>query len=90
MAMARVASFVIIAGIAFIGSSLSGNVMVEKVRREGLRAAERAREARKSEAILRQQVDILSSLGSVDDWAAAHGFTPPGGFAKVANGTAGR
>lgn len=81
--IAKVATFVILAGLSFIASSLSGHVMVEKVRREGLRAGERAREARKAEAVLRQQVDALSSLGSVEDWAAAHNFVGPGIVARV-------
>ena len=89
--LALAATFAIIVCCAFIASSLLGNVMVEKARREGLRAAERARDARKAEAVLREQVDSLMSLAAVEDWATAHNFSAPDGLgvssAKVANGT---
>ena len=89
--IARAATFAIIVCCAFIASSLFGNVMVEKARREGLRAAERAREARKAETVLREQVDMLVSLTAVEDWATAHSFVAPDGLgqapAQVTRGT---
>lgn len=87
MLAAKILSFAIIAAAVFIGSSLFGQVMVEKARREGLQAIERARAARKAESVLRQEVDGLSSLGSVESWAASHSFVTPEG---TVNGVAQR
>lgn len=84
---ARLLSFAIVAAAVFIGSSLFGQVMVEKARREGLQAIERARAARRAESVLRQEVDGLGSLGSVEAWAASHSFVTPEG---AVNGVAKR
>src|SRR5688572_33048980 len=81
---AKVTGFVIIAGLTFMASSLAGQVMVEKARREGLRASERAREARKVEAVLRQKIDYLGSLGTVEAWATSHNFVAPDGVIQPA------
>jgi hypothetical protein len=77
--VAQTATFAVIVCMTFIASSLFGHVMVEKSRREGLRAAERARDARKSESILRQELEGITGLDTVDGWALAHGFVAPGG-----------
>jgi hypothetical protein len=77
----KLITFAIIVGFTFMASSLAGQVLVEKARREGIRATERARDARKAEAVLRQQVDALQSLDNVEAWATAHGFTAPDGIA---------
>jgi hypothetical protein len=69
-----------LASIAFVvsaASGLTGQVMMEKARREGIRAAVRAREARTAEALLRTRVTELTSMSSVQDWALAHGFQAP-------------
>jgi hypothetical protein len=84
IAMAQATTFAIIAGITFMASSLGGHVMVEKARREGLRAAERAREARKVEAVLRQKIDYMSSLSTVEAWATSHSFIAPDGLVQPA------
>ena len=72
----QVASFAIIAGISFGTISLAGQVMVEKARREGIRAMERARQTSRDIAELRGEVQDLASSRSIDDWAAANGFIP--------------
>lgn len=80
-AKARIASrsavFGIIAGIAFMSSSMLGQVMVEQARREGIRSMERAREARKMEALLRTRLDVLTNLTSIEVWAKSHGMLAP-------------
>ena len=81
---AYVTGFIIMAGLTFMASSLLGQVMVEKARREGLRAAERSREARKVEAVLRQRIDYLGSLGTVEAWATSHNFVAPDGVIQPA------
>lgn len=73
----RLAVFATIAGVAFMCSSLLGQVMVEQARREGIRAMERAREARKMEAVLRSRLDVLTNLTSVEEWAKSKGMLAP-------------
>jgi hypothetical protein len=75
--LTRCAVFGFVALATSAGTSLSGHVMVEKARRDGIRAAERAREARSAEAVLRQKVNNLTSLFSVQEWALTHGFQAP-------------
>jgi hypothetical protein len=70
-------SFILIALMVYLSSSLFGQVMVEKARREGIRATIRAREARKAESVLRRRLDSLTSLSAVEEWAGTHGFLPP-------------
>ena len=60
--------------VTFAGSSLWGQLEVEKARRTEISAIERAREARKSEASLRAKVDALTRPDAVHAWASLHGF----------------
>src|SRR5207245_1881150 len=70
----QMACFAIVTGIAFSTLSLAGQVMVEKARRDGIRATARARQTSRDIAELRGQVQDLSSSRSIDEWAAANGF----------------
>jgi hypothetical protein len=70
------ALFIAVVLLTFFASSLAGHVAVEKARREGLRALERAKEARKAEVVLRNRVDLLTGIRSVETWSAANGFAP--------------
>ena len=72
----QAASFAIITGIAFSTFSLAGQVMVEKARRDSIRANARARQASRDIAELRGTVQDLASSRSIDEWAAANGFVP--------------
>lgn len=83
----HVGLFALIACVAFLASSMLGQVMVENVRRQGLRAGERARDARKAEAILREELDALTSFQSVESWAAQQGFVAPGAVASPVGGS---
>jgi hypothetical protein len=67
----------IIVGLTYLVSSMTGQVMVEKARREGISASGRALEARKVEAELGKRLDMLTSFASVDEWAKTHNFLPP-------------
>ena len=66
--------FLAVTVITCAASSLSGQIMVEKARREGLRAQERASVAQRSEAALRIQVNKLASAPAIEIWAQEHGF----------------
>jgi hypothetical protein len=72
----QIAGFTVIAGIAFGTLSLAGQVMVEKARRDSIRAAARARQSSRVIADLRGDVQALTSSRSIDEWAAANGFIP--------------
>ena len=69
-----VATFMAFAAIAFLASSLWGNVMVESARRDALRASERMRAAKAAEAALQQQVEALTRTETVVAWGKANGF----------------
>lgn len=69
-------SFCVVTGIAFSTISLAGQVMVEKARRDGIRANARARQTSRDIAELRGDVQELSSTRSIDEWAAANSFIP--------------
>lgn len=69
-------SFVLVTGVAFSSLSLAGQVMVEKARRDGIRATARARQSSRDIAAIRADVQELTSSRSIDEWAAANGFIP--------------
>jgi hypothetical protein len=73
----RALAFATIVASTYLVSSLFGQVMVEKARREGISAVARASDARKMEAVLTRRLDSLTSLTSVDQWAKTHNFFPP-------------
>jgi hypothetical protein len=77
VAAARTALFAFVALGAFLCSSLAGHVMMEKARRDGLRAVDRSREAKKAESLLLQRVESLTSFAAIQEWALAHDFRPP-------------
>lgn len=77
IAIARCVMFGVVALATSAASSLAGSVMVEKARRDGIRAVERSRDARAAEAVLRTKVNELTSLSAIQDWAYSHGFEAP-------------
>lgn len=70
----RVIAFGALSLAVFFSSSLAGQVMVEKARREGMRAVQRAKDATKEEALLRDKVQALTRESAIDAWATANGF----------------
>lgn len=76
--------FVLVTGITFSSLSLVGQVMVEKARRDGIRASQRALTASREIATLREEVQDLSSSQSINDWATANGFVPTDAAPKAA------
>lgn len=74
----RTLAFSFIAAVVFFASSLSGQVMVEKARRDGLRAVARTRAVRIAAVSAREEVASLLDSRQVDRWAAENGFVVPG------------
>lgn len=61
----------------FFASSLVGQVMVEKARREGIRSVERAKDAAKDVALLRDRFQSMSRASAIDGWALSHDLIAP-------------
>jgi hypothetical protein len=70
------ASFAAVAALTFCSFSLVGQVMVEKARRDGIRATTRARGAANQVAEARLEIQKLVSPAAVDEWATVNGFVP--------------
>jgi len=66
--------FVVLTVSSYAASSLSGQVMVEKTRREGIVASSRAQLAQEKEKTLRTQIDDLLRPSSIESWAMENGF----------------
>ncbi|MBI5707786.1 MAG: hypothetical protein HZC36_12450 [Armatimonadetes bacterium] len=73
----RTSVFFTVVALTYVVGSLSGQVLLEKARRESLQSLARAQEARQAEAVLQHQVDGLLSLDSIAGWARANGFIAP-------------
>ncbi len=67
--------FCVVAGLTYLASSLTGQVMVEQARRTGMRSIERAQQAERATRTLQAQVDALVSLSSVQTWAKENAYT---------------
>lgn len=68
-------AFGLLFGLTYGASSLLGQTMMEQARREGLQARERAQTARKDVAVLRQRVERLVGMRSVEQWATVRGYS---------------
>jgi hypothetical protein len=75
--IAKTALFGVIALSCYFSSSLAGQVMVEKARRDGLRSVERSKAAVKEESLLRQSVLSMTQASAVATWAEQNHFIPP-------------
>ncbi|HWA84297.1 MAG TPA: hypothetical protein VG820_12710, partial [Fimbriimonadaceae bacterium] len=75
--LTKSATLVAVTLAVFFASSLSGQVMVEKARRDGLRAVGRAKDAAKEVALLRQSVQDMTQPSRIDAWAEENGFVSP-------------
>ncbi|HTQ09619.1 MAG TPA: hypothetical protein VMI31_06065 [Fimbriimonadaceae bacterium] len=64
----------------YFASSLAGQVMVEKARRDGLRAVERNQAASKEVAFLRDQVQAITDSSAIASWAELNHMIPPEGL----------
>jgi hypothetical protein len=67
-------TFCVLAASTYLVSSMSGQVMVEKARRDGITAQRRATEAKRAEAGLRSRINELTGFSNLEAWALAHGF----------------
>lgn len=71
------ALFAVVAVATFLASSMAGQVMVEKARREGISAQRRASDARRAEAALRSRISELTGFTAMENWALSHGYIAP-------------
>jgi|GEM_PF-2419979 len=78
--LSRAALFTLLTLGIFFASSLAGQVMVEKARRDGLRAVERNKAAIKDVARIRDRVQELTSSAAIQQWAEINHFIPPEGL----------
>ncbi len=70
-------AFAAIAVVVFGASSLGGHVMVEKARRDGIRANQRLRAAMSAQTTLARQIEALSADKDLIVWAKRNGFVAP-------------
>ncbi len=77
LVLGRTALFMGLSAMTYLVSSLSGQVMLENARRDGIAAQRRAVEARRSEVMLRSRINELTGFSSLEGWAVAHGFVAP-------------
>lgn len=76
-------AYVTIAVFAFGASSLAGHVMVEKARREGIRANQRLISAMAAQSVLTKQIEALSDQKDLELWATRNGFVAPDSQAQT-------
>lgn len=65
-------AFVVVASMAFVASSVAGNVLLEQARRDRINSVERVNSARLEVARLRIELNGLTSMAAVDRWAQAN------------------
>lgn len=63
-----------VAAAGYVGTCLSGHVMLEQARHDQIRAIGRAETARKLETSLRTRLDEILRPDQVEAWALSHGF----------------
>lgn len=74
VALGRTMAFLVLASATYLTSSMAGQVMVEKARRDGISAQRRAAEAKRAEVSLRARINELTGFSNLDSWATAHGL----------------
>ena len=77
-----VLTFTLVALFVFGMSSLAGHVMVEKARREGIRAKQRLGSATTAQSVLAKQIEALSNDSDLEAWALRNGCVAPDGQFK--------
>jgi hypothetical protein len=63
-----------VAAVAYTVSTLLGEVMIEKARKDATVARARTTEARRAETVLRDRVEALTRLDRIEGWAKADGL----------------
>ncbi|MBC8066079.1 MAG: hypothetical protein H7Y17_14700 [Chlorobia bacterium] len=69
--------FLAVAVVTFGASSLSGHVMVEKARRDGIHAGQRLKAAKAAQTVLSVKIAEISSSNELVVWAKRNGFVAP-------------
>lgn len=75
--MTGMIAFSAITVLTFGASSLGGHVMVEKARRDGIRANQRLQAALSAQTTLTRQIEALSAEKDLIVWAKRNGFVAP-------------
>ena len=75
--MQGVLAFAVLTSLIFASSSLAGHVMVEKVRRDGIRANLRLQSAVSAKSVLVRQIEALKDTGALERWAIQSGMIAP-------------
>ena len=75
--LAAVAGFVVCTGVAYLVSSLSGNILLEKARQEGRAANRIERSSAVQIRVLESELDRATALASISAWGDSHGFVTP-------------
>jgi hypothetical protein len=68
----------------YVGSSLGGQVMLEKARHDEIRAIARAESAKKMEDAVQSRIDQVLRPDAIEAWALSHGFVPRNGVVAAA------
>lgn len=86
---ASVLMFIFVFTVGYGFSVLTGNTMMEHARRNKVEAMQKAQMARQDAMRLRNRLERMTGLDSVESWARARGFQPPYGLpAEVRNAVA--
>lgn len=72
----RAALLLVVYGVGYAGTALSGHVLLESARRQEDTEKHRLAAAERAESILRTQVLTLMDRKTIDAWAASQRFVP--------------
>ncbi|MDR3688596.1 MAG: hypothetical protein P4L46_04395 [Fimbriimonas sp.] len=87
----RIARFVVtktfLFGLVFastyVGSTLSGQFLVEQSRTQGIDAQKRSETAIAEERAIQLRLDSLRRAAAIEEWALSHGFRPADGLGQT-------
>jgi hypothetical protein len=85
--LTRAVLFSCLAAATYLVSSISGQVLLENARRDGIAAQRRASEAKRAEVSLRARINELTGFTNLENWALAHGFVAPDRPVEPSGGT---
>ena len=73
----RALSFGFLVAVTYFASALTGQVLVEKARRETIRSSERTRAAMNALDPLKLEIRQANDAVGIEKWAAANGYVAP-------------
>lgn len=77
-------TFGVLFGLTFFSSSLAGQVMVERARKDLTETSRRTSEAKKAESLIQTRVNLLTSADRIEEWAMTHGMVASDGLGQTA------